>query len=114
MTFMWLWLSRFWLQQLHGGQAWTTAGRLIGPARHMGFVVAVLALAVAARLAVWPKWPPGGADGPTGLGGWPGVACMVLLIVVLLNRALAARSLGLGAFAVVAVVIGGAYSWLRL
>ena len=58
-----LWLARFWHQQLHEGRAWTTAGRLIRPARSLGYAAAfgclVLAIGTAARSAepaVGPLW----------------------------------------------------------
>jgi len=35
-----LWLARFWHQQLNDGQPWTTAGRLIPAARHLGYALA--------------------------------------------------------------------------
>ena len=113
MTFMWLWLGRFWDQQLHRGRAWTTTGRMIVPARRMGIAVAVLALCVAARLAVWPNWPQGPAEDAAESGGWLGGVGIALLALVLLNRARSARSTWLGGFSVLAVVIGGAFCWLR-
>jgi hypothetical protein len=45
------WLARFWRQQLHGGRAWTTAGRLIPVARNTAIVW--LLVAVTAAIAGW-------------------------------------------------------------
>lgn len=35
-----LWLARFWHQQLNDGRPWTTAGRMIPAARHLGYALA--------------------------------------------------------------------------
>ena len=114
MVFMWLWLPRFWTQQLHEGQAWTTAGRLIVPARRMGYVVALIGLLVAVRMALWPRWPSAGAEDGSEPGGWLGGGCIVLLVLALVNRARAARSIVLGVLAMLVVVTGGLYCWLRV
>jgi hypothetical protein len=114
MVFMWLWLPRFWTQQLHEGQAWTTAGRFIVPARRMGYVVALIGLIVAFRMAVWPRWPYSAAEDGSEPGGWLGGGCIVLLLLALVNRARAARSIGLGVLAILVVVMGGVYCWLRV
>jgi hypothetical protein len=114
MVFMWLWLPRFWDQQLHEGQAWTTAGRLIVPARRMGYVVALIGAIVAVRVAVWAKWPSAGAEDVSESAGWIGAGAIVLLVLALVNRARAARSIGLGVLATLVVVTAGVYCWLRV
>ncbi|UCG31949.1 MAG: hypothetical protein JSU68_09815 [Phycisphaerales bacterium] len=114
MTFMWLWLPPFWSQQLYEGQAWTTTGRLIVPARRVGYVVAVIGLIVAVRMAVWPRWPSAGAEDGMESGGWLGGGAIVVLLLALVNRAKAARSIGLGVLATLAVMTGGIYCWLRV
>ena len=45
------WLARFWRQQLHGGRAWTTAGRLIPVARNTAIVW--MLVAATAAIAGW-------------------------------------------------------------
>jgi len=57
LTWFWCWLSRVWEQQLDGGVAWTTTGRMIGPARRVAFFAAVLALLVGWLMTVWPRLP---------------------------------------------------------
>lgn len=52
---LWNWLSCVWQQQLDGGTAWTTAGRMIGPATRMAFLVGTAAVVVASAMAVWPR-----------------------------------------------------------
>ncbi len=61
-TLLWFWLSAVWRQQLHGGRAWTTAGRLIPLADRVGFLAGSLAVLVGAKLALWPGMPYGSAD----------------------------------------------------
>ena len=57
-----LWLSRFWQQQLHEGQAWTTAGRLIPSAHQLGCTAAlgcfVLAIVAATEADCVTGWAP--------------------------------------------------------
>lgn len=114
MVFMWLWLPRFWDQQLHQGQAWTTAGRLIAPARRMGYVVALIGAVVAGRVAVWAQWPSPGAEDVSEPAGWIGAGAIVLLVLALVNRARAARSIGLGVLATLVILMGGIHCWLRV
>ncbi len=106
-----LWLARFWHQQLHEGQAWTTAGRLIPAARRLAFAVAVLCAVLAvvaatsadtlgqvgrwqallAALALLGFWSmlvrDAGGEGGT-LGAF--AACLVLLAACVPVRALLA------------------------
>lgn len=56
-TGLWIWLARFWAQQLDHRSAWTTAGRLVPVARHFAFLTASLALVLGAVMAVWPRLP---------------------------------------------------------
>jgi hypothetical protein len=49
------WLAVVWTQQLDGGVAWTTAGRLIEPARRMGQYAGALGLGVGVLMAAWPR-----------------------------------------------------------
>lgn len=57
MTWLWCWLGRVWRQQLDGGTAWTTAGRMIEPAGRVSFFSGLTALVVAWLMAVWPRLP---------------------------------------------------------
>jgi hypothetical protein len=113
MTFLWLWLGRFWSQQLSEGSPWTTAGRMVVPAARAGAASAGLALLVAGRLAVWPGWPPTGSGSGNSCGAWLEGGGVVMLAIVLWNRARAARDAWLYAGSVLAVLIGGTYCWLR-
>ncbi len=54
-SWFWAWLACVWQQQLDGGQAWTTAGRLIRPARRLSFVAAFVALGAGVLMTVWPR-----------------------------------------------------------
>lgn len=69
-----LWLARFWQQQLHDGQPWTTAGRLIPAARRLGHVAAggALVTAVAAALTFKGVSP----------GEWTAVIAAMLLLAL--------------------------------
>jgi len=49
------WLSCVWQQQLDGTVAWTTAGRMIGPANRVAFAAGVVALLVAGIMTAWPR-----------------------------------------------------------
>ncbi len=66
-----LWVARFWSQQLDEGRAWTTSGRLIPSARRLGYLIAAVELAAAGLLALR-------GAGPT--GGWGLAAGLVLLL----------------------------------
>lgn len=57
MTAFWHWLARVWDQQLDGGQAWTTAGRLIRCCRRLGFLLGAIGVLVSLQLAFWPELP---------------------------------------------------------
>lgn len=61
------WLSRFWRQQLLGGVAWTTTGRLIPAGAAIGLLLGLLAAGeFVSRLyafrpagaSAWGDWPP--------------------------------------------------------
>jgi len=51
----WSWLTHFWDQQLLNGRPWTTAGRMIPPARRAAFLLSALAALVAFHMALWPR-----------------------------------------------------------
>lgn len=55
MSWLWCWLSSVWLQQLDAGVPWTTAGRMIEPARRVAFFSGLMALAVGWLMTVWPR-----------------------------------------------------------
>lgn len=57
MTAFWHWLAEVWRQQLDGGRAWTTAGRLIRPCQRLGFLLGTIGVLVSYQLAFWPKLP---------------------------------------------------------
>jgi hypothetical protein len=57
MVAFWHALAAIWRQQLHDGQAWTTAGRMIPVARMVGFMLAAVGTLVAFNLALWPRMP---------------------------------------------------------
>ena len=72
-----LWLAWFWHQQLHEGTAWTTAGRLIEPARRLAYATAYGCFAVAVMISA-TKSPAADARWPVGL------AVLVLLVLALM------------------------------
>ncbi|MCB9856549.1 MAG: hypothetical protein H6818_12775 [Phycisphaerales bacterium] len=51
----WLWLARFWDQQLLDGRAWTTAGRMIAFAQSSAMYLAALSVIIAFQMAIWPE-----------------------------------------------------------
>ena len=55
MIALWSWLSRFWEQQLLGGAAWTTTGRMIPYAQRAAYLLTALAVLAAFQMALWPK-----------------------------------------------------------
>lgn len=110
-AFLWLWLSRFWQQQLLEGVGWTTAGRGIPYARRTGFLVAALAVLVAYQIALWPTLPSVFAP-DNSIGRWiSGMTAIVILCFVMTrdarlssSRAMAALTLAaLGAAALFAL-----------
>lgn len=83
-----LWLARFWTQQLHGGRAWTTAGRLIPAARDLSYAAAGLACVAA---FVWRvddlAWEHRGYAQTIGAG-----AALLVLMSMLFRDAVAQQS----------------------
>ena len=69
-SMVYLWLPRFWRQQLlPDGQAWTTAGRMIPLVMRAGFMIAATGVLVGYHLALWPRHRV--AAGETiGIGQW--------------------------------------------
>ena len=90
MTFMWHWLPRFWEQQLQGGVAWTTTGRLIPSARRLGWVAALLAAGLALRLAAEP-WYAAQRGFEQQEARFAGAVGVVTLFVCLLGSTLVMR-----------------------
>jgi len=113
MVFLWDGLALFWRQQLRDGVAWTTAGRLIEPARKTGIVLAVAALLVAGRLAVETLGMLSDTTGIGDTGGWVAGVGTGLLLLVLLNRALSWRRKFFGTLSCVAAVEAGALLFAR-
>jgi len=58
----WPWLAGVWRQQLDGGRAWTTAGRMVPLACRMGFMAAALGVLLGAKMALWPLFRYGASD----------------------------------------------------
>jgi hypothetical protein len=84
MSWLWGWLSGIWRQQVDDGTAWTTAGRLVDPAKDFEFQVAVVGVIVALLMAVWPRLGTVGV-GDDSLGRMLfGVGGHLLLILALL------------------------------
>ena len=108
MVFLWDGLALFWRQQLLNGEAWTTTGRRIEPARKTGVVLAVAALLVAGRLAVETLGILSDTTGIGDTGGWVAGVGTGLLLLVLLNRALSWRRKLFGTLSCVAAVEAGA------
>jgi hypothetical protein len=85
-----IWLALFWRQQLHNGQAWTTAGRLIAPASRLAAALTAGAFVlVAAGFA-----PLGGMLGSGGVvvtAGGPVSGIVILFLLPLAGLWLRAR-----------------------
>lgn len=114
MVFLWDWLAQFWHQQLHDGQAWTTAGRMIAPARWLALALAVAALGIAGFLLARPAGSAeDGGGAPSGGAGVVGAA-MGLVTLALVHRALARREKVLGTMSALAAAETGAFFLLRL
>ncbi|HQE29607.1 MAG TPA: hypothetical protein PL151_17775, partial [Phycisphaerae bacterium] len=86
MTGFWHWLASVWLQQLDGGHAWTTAGRLIHPCRRLGFLLGAIGVLVSCQLAFWPKLP-NVYIGDNRLGRWIWSLLANLLLIAVLTGA---------------------------
>ena len=83
MVWFWHWLAGVWDQQLNNGRPWTTAGRLIGLARRVGFILGALAVLVSLHLSFWPM-RPNVIDPDASLDRWLwGLGANGLLILVL-------------------------------
>jgi hypothetical protein len=80
----WNWLAGVWEQQLDGGQAWTTTGRLRGLAPRYALVAGLIGLFSAAMMGLWPRLP-GMSDRDASFGriAW-GIAGHLLLILALM------------------------------
>ena len=113
MSWFWCWLGCVWVQQLDGGSAWTTGGRMIVPAWRMSFYAGLLALASAWIMTVWPR-----------LGGVPtmdhslgriasGVAAHLLILWAFLWCGRQTRRSGFVGLAVLAVASLLAFVYVR-
>ncbi len=96
-AFLWLWLSRFWRQQLLGELPWTTAGRGIPYARRTGFLVAALAVLIAFQIALWPTLPSVVASDNSPGRWFAGLSAMALLALVTIGDARASSSRAMAA-----------------
>lgn len=108
MAWTWSWLSRVWEQQLDDGRAWTTAGRLVSPARDFSFLVAAVALTLALLMAGWPLIPGIAAlDSSRGriLFGVAGHLLLLLSILSCARRSKRAPFTGLAALVVVSLLL---------
>ncbi|NOX58527.1 MAG: hypothetical protein GXP29_06675 [Planctomycetes bacterium] len=79
----WAWLYRVWEQQLDGGVAWTTAGRLRSRIPRLIVGITVISLVVAGMMAVWPRLPLIGCSDASFLRIGFGTAGHLFLILVL-------------------------------
>lgn len=98
----WLWLARFWEQQLLEGVPWTTAGRTIPHARTVAVYLAALSVVIAFQMAIWPERAqyPDADDSAWRIGF--GVVAMLFMIRITTK---AARNLESNVFASTAVAI---------
>ncbi len=90
-----LWLARFWHQQLHDGQVWTTAGRLIPSARRLACAAAALCAVLAVAAATTD------ADALAQVGRWQALLATLALLGLwsMLVRDAGGEGGTLGAFA---------------
>ncbi len=101
LVLFWVWIHGVWEQQLDSGAAWTTAGRLRGLAGRFAFTTALMALAAAWLMTVWPRLPQvAGRDAEIGRMT-AGIAGHLLLI---LGAMLSRRRWKRSAFAVIAAL----------
>ncbi|GMV97981.1 MAG: hypothetical protein HRF43_10800 [Phycisphaerae bacterium] len=112
MTAFWHWLSGVWLQQLDGGRAWTTAGRLLRPARRVGFLAGAAGLLVSMHLAIWPLLPYSAPVHSAWQWSW-GMGGNILLIAALAYSALQTGKTTLAWLAVMACASSAAYVMSR-
>jgi len=110
---LWYWLSGFWQQQLHDGQPWTTAGRMIPTARLLGFALLALGLVVAAQMALWPMRGTARMD-DNSLGRLiAGVSAIALLIILAARVALRTGSPTTAGLGVALTLTGIAFVAIR-
>jgi len=102
-AFLWLWLSRFWQQQLLNGEPWTTAGRGIPYARRTGFLVAALAVLIAYQIALWPTHPTVVAPDNSAPRWVAGLAAIGLLCLVTTRDARLSSSRAMAALTLAAL-----------
>jgi hypothetical protein len=101
MSWLWSWLAGVWRQQLDGGRAWTSAGRLIVHCERFAFLAGCLAVLVGSLMALWPRMDVIAAP-DSSLGRVAGgVAGHLLLILVLIRNG---RVLGRSAFGILTVM----------
>ncbi len=111
MTFIWQWLPTVWHQQLRGGMAWTTTGRLLPHATRMGVIVAAFAALGALQLAFWPTMA---ATRDDSLARWIlGLTANVFVVGLLtLGTRLSGRR-SMAGITLVALAVFGAYVVIR-
>lgn len=111
MTFIWHWLPNVWHQQLRGGMAWTTTGRLLPHARRMGVIVAAFGALASLQLAFWPTMS---ATRDDSLARWIlGLTANVFLVgLMVLGTRLSGRR-SMAGITLVALALAGAYVVIR-
>lgn len=81
----WNWIHGVWEQQLDGGEAWTTAGRLRSMCSRFAYTTGLVGLSVGLILAAWPRLRGiPGRDASLGRVVF-GVAAHLLLVLVLMR-----------------------------
>lgn len=107
----WLWLVRFWDQQLLDGVPWTTAGRMIPCARTTALYLSALAVVIAFQMAIWPQR----ARYPDADDGLYRIIFGVLALLLLVRlTAKAARRFNSNVFASTAVAVAVALAIFTL
>ena len=85
-VWFWHWLARVWQQQLDGGTAWTTAGRMIPAVRRAAYMIAAIGVLVAFFLAMWPH-RDGVTDPDRSLARWVGGPAAIILLTAAIGGA---------------------------
>jgi hypothetical protein len=103
MAGLWVWLGSVWSQQLDGGVAWTSAGRMVVLLPGVAFVCGCVSMSLGALMVLWPRFRfVGDFDDSVGRVAWTVSGHLLLMLVLTWSS----RKTGRTVFNVLAMLVG--------